>query len=857
VIESLVGAGGMGEVYRARDSRLDRAVALKVLSPAHADDAQRKVRLEREAKAVAALSHPHICAIHDVGAQDGVEFLVLEYLEGETLADRIVRGALPLEELRRLAIQIADALDRAHRQGIVHRDIKPSNVMLTRSGVKLLDFGIARQVARHAMQAVTEDVALTHEGALVGTIPYMAPEQLAGGAADARTDLFCFGVVLYEAATGRRAFPGAGPAEIMTAILGREPVPLRALCVEASPLFEQAVKRCLAKDPDKRWQSAADMRQILELECELEQSPRDVGLRPRPWSWAALLLSAALVASIAVGLMQRGTPEPPPGAVRFTITPPEGESIITSENSAIAFSADGQRICYVGTRRGVRGLYLRSLASLESTWLAGTEGGRTPFFSPDGQWLGFQAGHKLMKVAVTGGAPRVLGTVAYFSGASWSPKGEIVYVPTFTSGLWKFPADGGSPVRLTEPGPELAHVWPDLLPDGSAVLFTVAGPGPSFDQARIDLLDLATGARRTLVRGGSYARYLAPDRLVFARGGKLLSVEFDPRTRVAGEQATPLVDGVQSDPEGCVAYAVSGRRGLAYVPMGLTPPQRTLVLVDRSGRVQTLSQPRTVYSVRIAPDGHRLATSIVAGLADVGVSVWLHDLGKDGLSRVSFGSDDHSPAWSPDGRRIAFESGRNGPHGIYVRPADGSGEDRLVTAGAQDRYLSDWSPDGRLLAFTEYHPESGADLWFVDPALPQSARPFLKTRFFEDEAAFSPDGQWLAHVSDESGREEVYVRGVNGEGKLAISEGGGQEPVWSRSGSELFFRSGTRLLAVPVRTKPSFAAGTPRVLFDGSYYLNTFPSRSYDVAPDGRFVMLAEVAESSSARQLHVVLGGR
>jgi eukaryotic-like serine/threonine-protein kinase len=866
-----LGAGGMGEVYRARDTRLDRTVAIKVLPPEFSANPDRRRRFEREAKTISRLNHPHICTLHDIGHQEGIDYLVLEYVEGETLAKKLEGGPLTTEAVLRYGIEIADALDKAHRQGMIHRDLKPGNIMLTKSGAKLLDFGLAKVLphpggplsATTPTAAPTASQPLTVEGALLGTLQYMSPEQLEGKEADARTDIFALGTVLYEMAVGRPAFHGKSTASLIAAILTSEPQPIATLQPIAPPALDRLVKTCLAKDRDDRWQTAHDVE--LELKWILEggslvtfpttapaKGIRALGRRALILSLGSLV-SGAVIASLAVWSLK---PTPPRPVTRTMITLPPGEQLAGMDQPAVALSPDGSYLVYVATRGGTQQLYLRTMDTLEARPILGTEGAINPFFSPDGQWLGFFAGGKLQKVSVSGGAPLTLSDAVAPLGASWSSQGMITFAPTTVSTLRQVSDAGGTPQPLTRLAKgEVSHRWPEFLPGGKAVLFG-AGPTPaSWTNAQVAVQSVGTGKRRDLIQAGTLPHYAPSGHLIYAQGGSLMAVPFDPQRLEVTGTAVPVVDGVlQSIITGAAQYSFSATGSLVYVPGGVQAAHRRLVWVSRNGAEQPLAAPARAYrGPRLSPDSRRVAVAI----AEQETQVWVYDLARETLTRLTLeGNSNVNPAWTPDGKRIAFESNKEGPYNLFWQLADGSGGlERLITS----EYISapnSYSPDGQLLAFIEVNPTTRWDIWVLRLG-DRKVQPFLRTSFNESAPGFSPDGRWLAYVSDESGRYEVYVQPYPGPGgKWLISTEGGTEPVWNPNGRELFYRNGDKMMAVEITTEPGFSPGKPKVLFEGKYVPTpgTFPN--YDVAPDGqRFLMLKpSQSEEAAPTQINVVL---
>jgi Tol biopolymer transport system component/predicted Ser/Thr protein kinase len=869
-ILSAIGAGGMGEVYKARDTRLDRIVAIKVL-PAHlADRADLRERFEREAKTIASLNHPHICTLYDTGHQDGIDFLVMEYLEGETLAQKLQKGPLPIQQVLQYAIEIADALDKAHRKGITHRDLKPGNIMLTKSGTKLLDFGLAKLKQEVAPANVsfselpTAKDPLTAQGTLLGTLQYMSPEQLEGKEADARTDIFAIGVVVYEMATGKRAFEGKTHASVIGAILKDDPTPISSLQPMTPPALDRLMKKCLAKDPEERWQNAHDL--VSELRWTTEggsqaglvptgaaKGIRVLGRRALILSVVALLLVAGISSLVAWNLK----PSPLQLVSRTVINLPSGQQLAGLVNGlAVALSPDGTRLAYVARQDGTQQLYLRALDSLEAKPIPGTDGAVNPFFSPDGQWVGFFAGGKLKKVSVGGGAAITLGDAVEPRGASWGSKGMIAFAPSASGRLQQLPDTGGTPQSLTrlEKG-EVSHRWPEFLPGGKAVLFADGTSGFSFANAQVVVQLLGAGERRDLIQAGTHPRYAPSGHLVYAQGGTLMAVPFDPQRLTATGAAVPVLESVlQSTTNGDAQYSISATGTLVYVPGGVQSAQSKLVWVSRNGAEQPLAVPAHAYqSPRLSPDGRR----VTVGIQEQEAQVWLYDLSRDTLTRLTFeGNGNVVTSWTPDGKRIAFSSIKEGPQNLFWQLADGSGGLERLTTSEYTQIPMSWSPDGRLLAFIEVNPTTGYDIWMLRLS-DRKALPFLRTPFNESVPRFSPDGRWLAYISNESGRFEIYMQPYPGPGgKWQISTEGGTEPVWNPNGRELFYRSGNKMMAVDIATQPSFAAGKPRMLFAGQYEPTPFTNPNYDVSPDGqRFLMLkpneqAEVAPT----QINVVL---
>jgi Tol biopolymer transport system component/predicted Ser/Thr protein kinase len=876
-ILSSIGAGGMGEVYRARDTRLDRIVAIKVLPTHLADRPELRERFEREAKTVASLNHPHICTLHDIGQQDGIDFLVMEFLEGETLAHRLQKGSLPLEQVLQYAIEISDALDKAHRKGVTHRDLKPGNIMLTKTGTKLLDFGLAKlkQEATPANVPLSElptaKDPLTAQGTILGTLQYMAPEQLEGKEVDARTDIFAFGAVVYEMATGKRAFEGKSQASLMVAILEREPPAMSSLQPMTPPAVDRVVKKCLRKERDDRWQSARDVTDELKWIAEggsaITLAPTAVargfgGLGRRELIiGGGALLSGGVIAGTAIwNFKPVQSPQP---VTRTLIDLPLGQQLAGLDGGpAVALSHDGTHLAYVARQGGVQQLYLREMDTLEAKPIPGTEGGVSPFFSPDGQWLGFFANGKLMKISVSGGAAVTLGDAGLTYGASWGSQGMIAFSPAGIGVLRQVSDAGGSPQPLTriEKG-EVAHRWPEFLPGGKAVLFIAGANGINFTNGQVAVQSIGTGERRNLIQG-TQTRYAAPGHLVYAQGGTLMAVPFDSKRLEVMGAAVPVVERVlQSTLNGAAQYSLSATGSLVYLPGGIQSAENKLVWVSRNGVEQPLAAPAHAYlGPRLSPDGRRVAV----GITEQESQIWLFDLSRGGSpTRLTFeGNANNGPVWTPDGKRISFNSNKEGAANIFWQLADGSGGlERLTTSDYLQAPMS-WSPDGQLLAFHEVNPTTERDIWVLRMSDPSSgsgqvrkAQPFLRTRFDEAGPRFSPDGRWLAYMSDESGRYEIYVQPYPGPGgKWQISTEGGGEPVWNPNGRELFYRSGDKMMAAEIATQSGFAAGTPRMLFEGRYEPAPFPIANYDVSPDGQRFLMLKPAEQAQAAPTQIIV---
>ncbi len=855
-IEAPLGAGGMGEVYKARDTRLDRTVAIKVLPEHVAADPDLKQRFEREAKTVAALSHPHICPVFDVGNQDGVDFLVMEYLDGQTLAQRLEKGALPLDQALQIAIQIADALDKAHRQGIVHRDLKPGNIMLTKSGAKLLDFGLAKlrkpgTVGAQAFEGATRSESLTGQGSILGTLQYMAPEQLEGRNADTRSDIFAFGAVVYEMVTGTKAFGGKSQASLIGAIMTADPPAMSSLQAISPPALDRIVKRCLAKDPDERWQSTTDLHAELDWIAQGDAragTPVSDGAsrttRDR-LSWVASGGAAAAV--LAIGLMWFVRSDPLTlAADHLAVTLPRGVTVPNGGNP-VAMSPDGRRVVFVGASDGQSRLYLREMNQPHPVPLPGTTGAQAPFFSPDGEWVAFAAAETLRKVSVTAAAPVTICELP--AGAfptSWGSDDRI-WLGGLSTGLYEVSAIGGAPQPVTVPTEsELGHVLPYPLPDGRGVVFTVLR-GRNVSLSQVAVWTPGGGAHRVLAEGGQ-AQFSPTGHIVFrsSNGRGLSALPFDTDSLQATGPPVTVLDGVRVSNSGFPQYHLGNDGSLAYVPGESI--DRSLVWVDRNGDEEPIAvEVRPYGNPRISPDGRRVAVEIDAGNRDI----WIIDLAQNTSRQLTFDpADDHSPLWTPMGERIVFGSVRGGSGGVFVKAADGTGQAELLASAVGRVHPRSWSSDGQHLVVQtlERGRATGMDVATISMDSERTWHPLLTEVHDEGDPAISLNGRWM--VFQAQGRIEVrpYPEVESGQWQLGCCE----DPSWSRDGRELFYRSGTAMMAVPVVTEPSFTAGVAKPLFEDIYLYS--PGRHYDVAQDGRFLMVRPEGQFvAGGRQVNIV----
>ncbi len=850
-IEAPIGAGGMGEVYRARDTRLQRTVAVKVLPEHMSQDPDLRARFEREARAASMLNHSHICTVHDVGRQDGIDYLVMEYLEGETLASRLKKGPLSVDDTLLYARQIASALERAHESGLIHRDLKPGNIMLTPSGAKVLDFGLAklRSVTGSAdslTAAPTATSPLTAEGAILGTFQYMAPEQLEGKEADARSDIFAFGAVLYEMVTGRPAFLGPTQASLIASVLKEEPQVPSTVQPAIPRGLDRLVQTCLSKDPTKRRQSMRDV--LVDLDWIAEGGEPDKDLereRSRPrrrerlvWIGAVSLL---MVAVVVLSLVRR-TSETPPQMIQATLLPPEG-SIYTS-GSPLALSPDGRRMAFVANVNGQRQLWLRDLDTAETRPLPGTQGAQYPFWSPDGRWVAFTAGTKLSKINVAGGPPIPICDASDGRGGTWSPDGTILFQPRFNEPLYRVSAGGGEPVQLTtldESRFEIAHRWPEFLPDGRHFLFfVVSTTNPiASEYAGVYVGSLDSPETRQILRVESRAAY-SDGHLIYRRGSAFLAQPFDLERRELSGDPLPIADDLRGGVTswGGANFGVSGNGSLVFLTGG-SQGETDLIWVDRKGvHLGTLGETTTYWNPRISPDGQFVA---VGEGRDVG-DVWLHDLQRGARTRFSFDqSDEGNPVWSPDGKRVVYFSSQGTTWQLTVRDTSGTGKAEVLFESKSQIRPSDWSPDGRFIIYTSLSGETAWDISLYSFA-DGKARTVIGERHSERFGRLSPDGSWIAYNSNESGEEQVYIQAFPEErGRWMVSTQGGSYPVWSRDGSELFFvSSDNRLMAVDVAAGDAFVAGTPEPLFPIS--LKGSQGSPFDVSPDGQRILLNALA---------------
>jgi eukaryotic-like serine/threonine-protein kinase len=857
-ILSKIGEGGMGSVYKAQDTRLNRVVAIKILAADRVKDSDVRQRFQREAQAVSSLNHPHICTLHDVGREDGKDYLVMEYVDGRTL-----KGPMPVEDALRLAVQIADALDHAHRRGIIHRDIKPGNVLVTKSGAKLLDFGLAKlatppQALPEGAGSDTED--LTKKGEILGTFRFMAPEQWEGKAADVRSDIFAFGAMVYEMLTGQRAFSGKSRAALIAAVMHRNPPPLSDTDPLAPPVLDHVIKKCLEKDPDRRWKSATDLRDELQwiLDATHTQAllpvPPVVGRRIRLMRiglmvlGGALALSLFLIAILSATWLRQSAAEVP--LRKLTLAP----DALAADRLQI--SADGRHIAYLaGTPPGV---WIQDLQQAQPRRIEGSEGARYPFWSPGSDFIGFAQGTDLKKVAVDGGPLITVcplpGTSEFFFTGTWHPDGNSI---VFSSGtphrMYEVAAAGGAPELLIEPDEleqGITYAFPEFVPgagEAGALLF-YAG---TVNEGQIVALDLETRERTVLTTGGPFA-YSATGHVLYQPTRDDSSVLF----------ALPVdVDSLRPIGE---AFPIA--RHAAYPSVAA---DGTLVSLDtgnvsdwqfawrsRSGeQLGVFGQPQSLmWDPSLSPDGKRVLVAALEGDRNI----WVHETARPVKGNLTFDKEpDYAPIWTPDGTEFTYTSLRPGGRQIMVKSAAG-GEARALLSGAAAHLASDWSSDQTLLLFSRADPDRGRDLWYLrqnEEKDSYEALPFLQSQFNEEAAKFSPDGRFVVYVSDESRRYEVYVRSFpDGEGKSQVSSRGGSQPRWSKDGTEIFYVEDDSLMTVSVNTRPAFSVSAPSKLFTSAGFRASLTyAPQYDVDAAGqRFVTIEAVGESSEPF-IHVV----
>jgi serine/threonine-protein kinase len=866
-----IGVGGMGEVYKATDTNLKRAVAIKVLPASVAADADRLARFQREAEVLAALNHPNIAAIYGLERSGTTTALVMELVEGPTLADRIMQGAIPIDEALPIARQIAEALEAAHEQGIIHRDLKPANIKVRPDGtVKVLDFGLAKAMEPAAgsspsmsMSPTITTPAMTQAGMIFGTAAYMSPEQARGKPVDKRSDIWAFGAVLYEMVTGKRAFAGDDVSITLASVLMKEPE-WGVLPPDLLSSLRTYLRRCLQKDRRQRAQAIGDVRLALEGAFETA-APQTMVATTSPdvrWTRSAafrLAAAAAVVASIGAGggvwMLSRPTSEAAAPIARLAMRLPADQRFDDLQNPLLAVSPQGTLVAYAAESGGRWQLHMRAIDGVESKALAGTEEATNPFFSPDGQWIGFFAQGKLKKVSVTAGTTVALCEAPTGRGGSWAGD-SIYFAATVGSGISKVSADGGAPTEVTalDRGKgEVSHRWPQVLPGGRVLLFTVwTGPGADEEQVQVQRLD--SGERTVVVQGGGSGRYVASGHVIYARNDELFAVPFGLDSLRASAQASRLGDVVWRGGEGA-QYAVSDNGVIVSMRGSPGRYERRLVWVGRNGRVEPLAAPPRYYNGNavISPDGRRAAVDIEAGAG----GVWLYDFSRAVLVPLTTGKgSSQAPRWTADGTRIVYRGTRAGSRNLWWKTVDDTANEERLTRGELTQTPGSWSGDGQWLAYIESDPVTGSDIWALPSGGDRKPRAVVRTPFFEAYPRLSPDGRWLAYTSNESGRVEVLVQPFPGPGgRTQISTSGGTEPVWAHDGRELFYLKGDAMMAVEIRTSPTLTVSASRMLFEGRYVLSPNTVASYDVSADGqRFLRVQPMHPDPPTDQIQVGL---
>ena len=883
-IQDPLGAGGMGEVYRARDTRLGRTVAIKVL-PGHLScNPEAKQRFDREARAISSLNHHSVCTLYDVGHQNGIDYLVMEFLEGQTLADRLMKGPLPLDQLLKCGIEICEGLEKAHKTGVTHRDLKPSNVMLTKSGAKLMDFGLAKAnvvgAASASSLAVTlsrpsVEQPLTEKGTLVGTFQYMSPEQIEGRDADVRSDIFAMGAILYEMATGKRAFSGKTQGNIVAAILATEPPPISTLQPMSPLALDHIVGTCLAKDPDERFQTAHDLK--LQLKW-ITESGSKAGLpalvaarrknRERILWFASALLFAACVVLALLPFAQTKAVQP---AIHTYIPAPEKSmfAFVGDHTGPLTISPDGRRLVYAALGAdGKQMLWLRPLEAASSQQLAGTEDAAYPFWSPDSRFIGFFAEGKLKTIAAAGGPAQVLCDAPDGRGGTWNREGTIVFPSTFNSPMYRISAGGGTPVQVTDLDAsqgENSHRWPQFLPDGRHFLFYVRsrqGIGAGEYVGSLDSKD-----KKLIFRNLSNVVYAAPGYLLFVRENTLMAQAFDSKHLSLSGDPVPIGQGILVNaPYSRAILSVSDNRVLAYAGAAREAEPSQLRLLDRTGKqISTLGDPGTYANPRLSPDGTKAAV-VIGDASRAATDIWIYDLQHGARTRLTFDSSlNYSPIWSPDGRQIVYWSTRkNGFPQLYRKAADGEGSDELLLASDTTDHPDDWSPDGRFILY-EPNP-TVAELWLLPVSGDRKPAVFLggEGGTLPGEGTFSHDGKWLAFTEYSRGKREVYITSFPGKtGRWQVSVAGGRSPRWRRDARELFYlgSDNSTIMAADLDLKGAVPRiGKPKALFPVHLMRASTQNRlgsamdPFDVSADGKHFLVNSVDQPQAAEPINLIV---
>jgi eukaryotic-like serine/threonine-protein kinase len=870
-IVSAIGAGGMGEVYRARDTRLDRTVAIKVLPQHLSERAEAKERFDREARAVSSLSHPNICHLYDVGTQDGISYLVMEYLEGETLADRLAKGPLPLEQVVMYGAEIAAGLEQAHRSNVIHRDLKPGNIMLTKSGAKLMDFGLAKPALANAQPAsasLAQTLAqssqpLTAEGTVVGTFQYMSPEQVEGKEADARSDIFALGAVLYEMVTGRRAFEGKTTASTIAAILAMQPEPISAVQPMTPPALDYVVRTCLAKDPEERFQTAHDVKLQLRWLAQPSQASATIVTRARKntWNWALPVGAVlVLVAGFVAAKWLKREPQPPPMVVG-SIAPPAGMqfNLIGDFAGPPVVSADGSSVAFcASSTAGARSLWIRNLATGANQQLNGTAGATFPFWSPDGRALGFFTDGKLKTIQIASSEVNVLADAPVGRGGAWGSADYIVFSPDTRAGIFKVPASGGTPQQITkvDTSRHTSHRWPFFLPDGHHFVFLATShESPRSDKNGIFVGSIDGGDPRMLVRTLGNASFAAGS-LLFARENNLIAQKLEGDGSKLSGEARVIAQHVVLDLSTWYAAFSSSQNGVLVYHAGASQAGSLLTWYDRTGKAGGAVGERNYHdSFQLSPEGNRVAVAE----GNPSRNIFVYDLARGSRMRLTFGAGEGelNPVWSPDGQWIAFSKRLNGraTYSIFRKRSDGSGEEEEISSSNRDRIPLSWSSDGHYLLYSEGTLGAG-DAGAI--SMRGDKEDFMVVLKDSDtyNAQFSPDGRWVAYVNIQSGQQELYATSFpKHESTWQLSNAGCTEPRWSRNGREIFcvtFDNNLESIEVNGRGS-SLQIGPIRRLFQAPLHTSNFNMWSYDVSADGNNFLFSADASAGDVSQLTVL----
>ena len=862
-IVASLGSGGMGEVYRAKDTRLSRDVAIKILPPGISKDPLARQRFEREAKTVSGLNHPNICVLHDVGSQDGIDFLVMECVEGDTLAKRLEKGPLPLEQVLRIGIEIASALDVAHRSGVVHRDLKPGNVMLTVTSAKLLDFGLAKpvdtMVSSVTLTGATPISPLTEMGVVVGTFQYMSPEQIEGKVLDARSDIFSLGAVLYEMVTGKKAFEGKSQLSVASAILEKDPAPISSVKPTTPLVLDHVIKKCFAKAPEDRWQSAADLASELKwvgesnAQVALDQAALRSAKALGPWRTGILAVGTLAAVVLLLFLVKHARPYGPfeNSIIRLVIALPPKQELAADVTQAVALSPDGKRVAYVAAESGVSHLYVRRLDQFEAVTIPDSEGAWFPFFSPNGDWVAFFNEGKLKKAPADGGVPMVLCEMPAFFGGTWTPRDVIVVsVPNF--GMATVPASGGSLHKV----PTKDAIYPQgltWLAGGDWIALT-----DYFSPRRtVSAVNVNTGQRRELLENAQSPSYSA-GHLIYYQGGALWAVPFDADKLTLQGNPFEIETGVTE--ENYIAQASAARTGVfAYAPGPVGNSARNLFLVNRQGLEQKLDLPPKDYvDPAFSPDGKHIAI-VIRSVQQLEVL----ERDRGAVTSIAPNLANFAATWTPDGRNLLFDAIVNSPdrtfatdasrqRGLYRISADGASAPEMIRATPQVSHITSVAGDYAALMVND--PVTNIDLWLLRMHPPYEMQPFKRTPAVERQGSLSPDSRWMAYASNESGRSEIYVEPVPGPGgRKQISTEGGEQPRWVRNGREIVYRNGSKMMSVPVERTPVLQVGKPVVLFDRKFDRGAAVA-AYDVTADGQTFVMTR-SERDNPTQIRVVIG--